>query len=320
MTKSTSFVFAPLAFALTLSMTALPAAAQDSAPGTASDGERPSAWQHFAERYDADGDGVVSQEEFQSAHAERRFARIDANGDGQVTEDEITGLEGRFKARRHGQRAARGGGLIKAADADQSGSVTAEEWQQFTAALDGDGDGAISQDELRTYHEVRAGEGFKSRGSRGSRGGGPMGQFDADKSGTIDAAEQQALFERLDANSDGEVSADEMPRGRHGRRGPRGGGPAGALMSQADGDQDGQLTSDEWQGFLSSLDADANGTLSLEELAAIRPEGAPSPPAGAPSIEVSRLEEAFSRIDANGDGVITEDERPRRRFRGPRGR
>jgi EF hand len=39
------------------------------------------------ERTDANGDGVISYEEF-SAKAERRFKKMDANGDGQVTKEE----------------------------------------------------------------------------------------------------------------------------------------------------------------------------------------------------------------------------------------
>ena len=109
MTKSTPFVFAPIAIALSLSMAALPAAAQETTQGPTDEGEQTSMWQRFAERYDADGDGVVSQEEFQTASAERRFARIDANDDGQLTEDDFAGREGRFKARRHAKRAARAG-------------------------------------------------------------------------------------------------------------------------------------------------------------------------------------------------------------------
>ena len=53
---------------------------------------------------------------------------------------------------------------------------------------------------------------------------------------------------------------------------------------------------------LAEGDTDGDGAFSLSELQAIRPE---------------LTEERFARVDRNGDGLISEDERPRR---GPRQR
>ena len=71
------------------------------------------------------------------------------------------------------------------------------------------------------------------RSSPGSRGGGPpnplLQAFDSDSDGTLSAAEIDAAAAKLrerDANKDGKLTADELPRGPGGRGGPgRGPGP-----------------------------------------------------------------------------------------------
>ncbi|MBX2834685.1 MAG: EF-hand domain-containing protein [Micavibrio sp.] len=39
------------------------------------------------EKHDIDGDGVISQEEFQT-HMDKKFSKMDADGDGNVTKEE----------------------------------------------------------------------------------------------------------------------------------------------------------------------------------------------------------------------------------------
>jgi len=46
-------------------------------------------------RYDLDGDGVISRQEFAEGTL-RRFNRLDANGDGAITENEIARVRGRW--------------------------------------------------------------------------------------------------------------------------------------------------------------------------------------------------------------------------------
>src|SRR5262249_28678250 len=64
--------------------------------------------------------------------------------------------------------------------------------------------------------------------------------FDTDRDGTLSAAEIDAAAARLrerDANKDGKLTADELPRGRGGPGGPAGGGRSrGPAATEADSD------------------------------------------------------------------------------------
>ncbi len=86
-------------------------------------------------------------------------------------------------------------------------------------------------------------------------------------------------------------------------------------FARLDSDGDGLLTSQELaarrghrehRGFEpGEIDTDGDGAVSLSELQSVRP---------------GMTEERFARMDSNGDGVISSDERPQRRGRGFRGR
>ncbi len=86
------------------------------------------------------------------------------------------------------------------------------------------------------------------------------------------------------------------------------------LMRAADrtGDDDGTLTRDEWQQFLTDTDTNFDGSLGFSEIAealrANRPEGSEPRESSSPTIE--QLLERFDSIDTNGDGELGEDERP----------
>jgi EF hand len=100
---------------------------------------------------DTDGDGFVSQSEFEAAFAkaaDERFARLDVNADGQLSADELTAARGR----RMGHGTGRGMAQI---DTDGDGAWSLAElqavWPDFDAArfsrLDRNGDGLITADE-----------------------------------------------------------------------------------------------------------------------------------------------------------------------------
>jgi Ca2+-binding EF-hand superfamily protein len=141
-------------------------------------------------RADQDADGRISRAEFVGARVERLSA-LDANGDGSVTPEEMQA--GRQARREQGadQRFTR-------LDADGNGAVTRAE---FDAAR-----------EARPERAERAGRGGHRRmhgmgGMRGRHGG------EGRERGPVSVAEAQTrsgqAFDRLDANSDGYLTAEE---------------------------------------------------------------------------------------------------------------
>jgi hypothetical protein len=119
-------------------------------------------------RFDADGDGAVSRQEFDESHARaagERFARLDSDADGSLTQAELDAARERMRAHR-GERAER-------IDTDGDGAWSLPELQavrpgmtaeQFNR-LDRNADGLIQSDE-----RPRRGPG----GPRGARGHGAL--------------------------------------------------------------------------------------------------------------------------------------------------
>lgn len=101
-------------------------------------------------------------------------------------------------------------------------------------------------------------------------------RLDTNNDGFIDRGEAAASprlagrFDQLDANKDGKLSREEMPRGKHGRRGP----------GRGHGDP------------LAKLDADKDGRISREEAKAD-----------------PRLAERFEKMDVNKDGYFDKADR-----------
>lgn len=274
----------------------------------------PRIWERVSERFDADKNGEVSAEEIGDA---TRFAHMDRNGDQVITSADFEGLPERGM---RGRRGPRGGGLqlaMQAADTDQDGKIAVAEWSAFVAQIDADGDGILSEEERSAFRQEQQ----KAAGVEGAEGhgrGGHMSKMmDTDGDGEVQVQEVAGVFTKLDRNGDGFLSSEDRPE----RRGFRGRGHGarrigGHLMKLADINQDQQLTREEWDGYLATLDSNTDGLLSRDELSATRPADAPEPREiegqERPALEVSRLSEAFSRRDQNGDGVIAEDEWARR--------
>lgn len=149
------------------------------------------AGQRILDRYDADGDGLLSDAERQAlleAQArrearmqERLLERFDRDGDGVLSEAELLEMEQRQQARQ-------------------------EEWMQRMAEqFDRDGDGLLDEDErnnaFQTMRERREIDAFVRR-------------YDADGDGRIGAADfnaflvaHQAGQRRADVNRDGQINA-----------------------------------------------------------------------------------------------------------------
>lgn len=131
---------------LAVAATALSFSALAQAPEAGKPGFRDGRGDWMLQRLDADGDGVVSLQEFQAAGAER-FAALDADGDGRISAAE-------FAAGRRGPTRA----ATDNADGRQAGP-RAERMQQFReqrfAKLDADRDGYISRAEFDAPHMAR---------------------------------------------------------------------------------------------------------------------------------------------------------------------
>lgn len=181
--------------------------------------------------------------------------------------------------------------ILAAVDADHDGTISAAELKAAPAALkslDKNGDGQLTQDELRPAF------------ARGGSGGGPgatqapsadelvktLMAFDKDGDGKLSKPElperMQGLFDRADADKDGFLTAEELkktaaaPRAEQaGRRGEREGGEGGRRMQRVD-------------PVTAALDVDQDGVISAQEM-----QGATA---------------ALAKLDRNGDGQLTEDE------------
>ncbi|WP_165186144.1 EF-hand domain-containing protein [Caulobacter soli] len=105
---------------------------------------------------DANGDGVISAEEFDNA-AKARFQRMDANHDGVIDADELAMIQKRMEERRAERPDAAprpgggGGGVWAEMDADHDGKVTEAEALAASRArfakLDADKNGVLSEAE-----------------------------------------------------------------------------------------------------------------------------------------------------------------------------
>jgi hypothetical protein len=122
-----------------------------------------------------------------------------------------------------------------------------------------------------------------------------IAEHDADGNGTLSQDEfpgPDRAFDHVDANDDGQITAEEAGQAAKMRRARRGGqgGPGHGPMDPAE----------RWEKMLEHLDADGSGTISQDEFPG--------------------RDEVFEKIDADGNGEITQEEaadaRPRRGHRG----
>jgi Ca2+-binding EF-hand superfamily protein len=193
---------------------------------------------------------------------------------------------------------------FQALDTDRDGVISAAELANAAAslkALDKNGDGKLTEDEVRPQM------GGRGRGGRGGRGGEP-GETTAPS-----AEEMVQTLMAFDKNGDGKLTRDEVPERMQG------------LFDRADADKDGALTPDEirksaqataapagrgraeepnfirFDPILAALDTNSDGEISSAEIAAAAT--------------------SLKKLDKNGDGQLSEDEvRPNfgpRRGRGP---
>lgn len=171
---------------------------------------QPGGRDHFA-KMDANGDGVVTTTEVQASFLER-WTKSDVNKDGKVTADE-------FKAShaQHGQE------HFAKLDTNQNGVIERTEIskmpEEHFSRIDTDKSGTLSQAELvagRPQHHGKGRQGHELRGLPG----------DADNDGAVTKTEAvagaQKFTQKLDANSDGKLTQDELAKKGHGWHGGKG--------------------------------------------------------------------------------------------------
>jgi Ca2+-binding EF-hand superfamily protein len=218
-----------------------------------------------------------------------------------------------------GPRGLSGFGLFTALDTDGQPGLSPAEIDRATTtltALDANHDGQLTAGEVpmagrggRRGFPGRGGpEGFRGRGGRGDEPGeaapttaddlaDTLMAFDQNKDGKLTRAEVperfQGLFDRADANKDGQITADELKQAASAQPGPasQGRGRDGRGEGEGRGGRDGG----EGRGFfggpdplVSVLDTNKDGALSAEEPA--------------------RVPEVLRGFDRNGDGTVMIDE------------
>jgi Ca2+-binding EF-hand superfamily protein len=172
----------------------------------------------------------------------------------------------------HPKLDANGDGIIDRAEAAKS-----PRFAQMFDKFDANHDGKLSADE-RPQHR--------------GRGGDMLAKLDANGDGAVDRAEAAKAprlaehFDKLDANHDGRISADERPQ-----RGHHGGGDRGQRMAQLDKNGDGKFSRDELAGHervlshFADIDANKDGFVTRDEMKAYhqahRGERGPRGPQGA---------------------------------------
>lgn len=166
-------------------------------------------WNAMLERFDTDGDGAISAEEFEGP--EQVFKALDQDEDGKITQEEALRM-----ANRGGEGQAGGGAegnrwqrLLRSSDRDGDGAISREEWlgrPEGFARFDRDGDGVISAEEGAQIGAGREGQPAERMDPAQTL----LRMMDKNGDGQASAEEWQNFFEAADVNADERLSRDEL--------------------------------------------------------------------------------------------------------------
>ena len=206
-------------------------------------------------------------------------------GQGKLTKEEREARQAERKARRMAQIQKIVDKRFAEKDTNGDGLLTAAEAPRLferQGKADTNGDGALSKAELQAAMA-------KARDNRGRNRADRFAMLDVDKNGVVTKAEWKGpaeMFDRLDKDGNGEISKSEAAemRRQRGDRGERGGR----------GDR-----RERMRERMKELDLNGNGSVERNEFPGD--------------------DEAFDRLDQNGDGVINKDDRRMRRGGGEEG-
>lgn len=260
------------------------------AKGEGRHGERGAA---MIERLDTNKDGKVSLDEFKT-NVSATFKTFDADGNGQVTKDEIKARHNAFKDARKAVRDAADADKATAREALQAAGpfMLPGAGKMFDRA-DTDKNGTLSEAEVL----VSAEKIFERR--------------DSNKDGALDTAdarpmkgkghhgkggEQRAerMLKRLDTNSDGKVSQDEMLAG------------ATQTFERFDADKNGEVTKAEVDA---KRDAFRDARKAFREVKATDGEAKQAAREALRDARMDRMgARMFERADADKNGTLTKGE------------
>lgn len=173
------------------------------------------AWTLLAGKYDKNGDGKITPQEYPREAA--KFDAFDRDGNGVLTRSDFRG-GGRRRpaARRGGQSGNRiAEFLAAAADLDGDQAVTAGERKAFAASVAAPDGKRVDDEKLK-----KAVTGCLSGARARMRGRMVIRALDANRDGVILTTELEKVFARLDRNHDGVIAKGELPRRRQSVRPP----------------------------------------------------------------------------------------------------
>ena len=221
----------------------------------------PKFFEHMLQKWDANGDGRISLDEYLAA-AGAHFQQIDAQNRGAVNADQIAGSP---KAQARIERRAEG--LVKHLDTAGKGYVTRDEFVAAAktrfAKLDHNGDGKLTPDELSF-----AGKG----GQRAQAGQRRFDKLDSNHDGAVTLEEYvaaaNAKFTELDSAGNGKVTADEIANSPKAHE--RAQRVATHVAKRLDTNADGMVSREEFlaaarQRF-ARLDKNGDGFISADEV------------------------------------------------------